>query len=55
MEAGEINAYNTIVKSIGEQKTESEILKVRIQNAENLANGIEKVKEGIDATTKEGK
>ena len=54
MEAGEINAYNTIVKSIGEQKTESEILKVRIQNAEDLANGIEKVKEGIDATTKEG-
>lgn len=54
MEAGEINAYNTMVKSIGEQKTESEILKIRIQNAEDLANGIVKVKEEIDATTKEG-
>ena len=54
MEAGEINAYNTMVKSIGEQKTESEILKIRIQNAEDLANGIAKVKEEIDATTEEG-
>ena len=55
MEAGEVNAYNAIVKRIGEEKTQSEIYQNRIKAAEALAQGIEDLKNKQDASTQSGK
>ena len=55
MQAGEVNAYNAIVKRIGEEQTQSEIYKIRIKNAEDLAQGIEDLKNKQDASTQSGK
>lgn len=55
MQAGEVNAYNAIVKRIGEEQTQAEIYKIRIKNAEDLAQGIEDLKNKQDASTQSGK
>lgn len=55
MQAGEVNAYNAIVKRIGEEQTQSEIYKIRIKNAEDLAQGIEDLKNKQDASTQSGR
>ena len=55
MQAGEVNAYNAIVKRIGEEQTQAEIYKIRIRNAEDLAQGIEDLKNKQDASTQSGK
>ena len=55
MQAGEVNTYNAIVKRIGEEQTQSEIYKIRIKNAEDLAQGIEDLKNKQDASTQSGK
>ena len=52
MEAGEVNAYNTIVKRIGEEKTQLEIYQNRIKNAEELAQKIEDYKNSVTGATK---
>ena len=55
MQAGEVNAYNAIVKRIGEEQTQAEIYKIRIKNAEDLAQGIEDLKNKQDASTQAGR